>query len=102
MAMKIRRGDEVVILAGKDRGKIGEILSIDLEKNKVLVSGVNQVKKHKKPMAGSPGQIVSFEKPVHISNVSLIENNRPTRVGFKIEDDKKVRIFKKSGKKVDR
>ncbi|MDR2077882.1 MAG: 50S ribosomal protein L24 [Rickettsiales bacterium] len=100
--MKIRKGDEVIILTGKDKGGRGEVLFIDPKKSMVLVSGINQVKKHKKPSADSPGQVVNFEKPLHISNVSLIENNRPARVGFKIEDGKKVRIFKKSGKRVDK
>lgn len=102
MAIKIKNGDRVMILAGKDRGKAGEVLFVDAKNKKVLVSGVNQVKRHRKPTADSPGQIVDFEKPIHISNVSLVEDGKPAKVGFRIENGKKIRIFKKSGKGVDK
>lgn len=100
MAAKIKKGDTVMVLVGKDKGKTGEVLSFSPKENKVLVAGVNIVKKHKKPTMNSQGQIVEVEKPIHISNVSLIEDGKPARVGFKIEDGKKFRIFKKSGNKV--
>lgn len=100
MAAKIKKGDTVVVLTGKDKGKTGEVLTVTPKQQKVLVAGVNVVKKHKKPTMNSQGQIVEMEKPVHISNVSLIENGKPARVGFKIEDGKKFRIFKKTGNKV--
>ncbi len=100
MAAKIKKGDTVMVLVGKDKGKTGEVLSVSPKENKVLIAGVNIVKKHKKPTMNSQGQIVEVEKPIHISNVSLIEDGKPARVGFKIEDGKKFRIFKKSGNKV--
>lgn len=100
MAAKIKKGDTVIVLTGKDKGKTGEVLSVNPKEQKVLVAGVNIVKKHRKPTANSQGQIVEMEKPVHVSNVSLTENGKPARVGFKVEDGKKVRIFKKTGNKV--
>ncbi len=100
MAAKIKKGDTVIVLTGKDKGKTGEVLSVNHKEQKVLVAGVNIVKKHRKPTANSQGQIVEMEKPVHVSNVSLTENGKPARVGFKVEDGKKVRIFKKTGNKV--
>lgn len=100
MAAKIKKGDTVVVLTGKDKGKTGEVLAVAPKQQKVLVAGVNIVKKHKKPTMNSQGQIVEMEKPVHISNVSLMENGKPARVGFKVEDGKKFRIFKKTGNKV--
>lgn len=100
MAAKIKKGDTVMVLVGKYKGKTGEVLSVSPKENKVLIAGVNIVKKHKKPTMNSQGQIVEVEKPIHISNVSLIEDGKPARVGFKIEDGKKFRIFKKSGNKV--
>ena len=100
MAAKIKKGDTVMVLVGKYKGKTGEVLSVSPKENKVLIAGVNIVKKHKKPTVNSQGQIVEVEKPIHISNVSLIEDGKPARVGFKIEDGKKFRIFKKSGNKV--
>lgn len=100
MAAKIKKGDTVVVLTGKDKGKTGEVLAVTPKQQKVLVAGVNIVKKHRKPTMNSQGQIVEMEKPVHISNVSLMENGKPARVGFKIEDGKKFRIFKKTGNKV--
>ena len=100
MAAKIKKGDTVVILAGKDKGKTGEIITVMPKEEKVVVSGINMAKKHKKPTMNTPGQIISVEQPIHISNVSLIEDGKPAKVGFKIEDGKKVRFFKKSGNKV--
>ena len=100
MAAKIKKGDTVIVLTGKDKGKTGEVLSVNPKEQKVLVAGVNIVKKHRKPTANSQGQIVEMEKPVHVSNVSLTENGKPARIGFKVEDGKKVRIFKKTGNKV--
>ncbi len=100
MANKIKKGDKVIILTGKDKNKTGEVLSVSPKDNKVVVAGINIVKKHKKPTMNTPGQIISVEKPIDVSNVSLIENGKPAKVGFKIEDGKKIRIFKKTGNKV--
>ncbi len=100
MAAKIKKGDTVVVLTGKSKGKTGEVLSVSPKDERVIVAGVNVVKKHKKPTMNTPGQIVSVEKSIHVSNVSLVENGKPAKVGFKIEDGKKVRVFKKTGNKV--
>ena len=100
MAAKIRKGDTVIVLAGKDKGKTGEVLTVAPKDHKVLVAGVNVVKKHKKPTMNSQGQIVDMEKPIDVSNVSLMEDGKPSRVGFRMEDGKKVRFFKKTGNKV--
>ena len=99
--MKLKKGDFVQVITGKDRGKQGKILSILRDKDKVVVEKVNVVKKHKKSTGNQkdPGGIIEFEAPIHISNVMLVdpEKNKPTRVGFKIVDKKKVRFSKKSG-----
>ena len=100
MASKIKKGDKVIILTGKDKNKTGEVLSVSPKDNKVVVAGINIAKKHKKPTMNTPGQIISVEKPIDVSNVSLMEDGKPAKVGFKIEDGKKIRIFKKTGNKV--
>ncbi len=101
--LKIKKGDNVIVLAGKDNGKKGEILTVFPEKNKVIVSGINVVKKHTKPNAQNPqGGIVEMEAPIHASNVALLDpvSKKATRVGYKFEGDKKIRIAKKSGKAI--
>lgn len=103
---KIRKNDEVVILSGKDRGKRGKVLSVTKD-DKVVVSGINVVKKHTKPnpMLGTPGGIVEKEAAVHISNVALYnpESKKGDRVGVKVlEDGKRVRIFKSTKEAVDK
>ncbi len=106
MAMlKIKRDDEVVVIAGKDKGKRGKVLKV-LEDNRVIVSGVQMIKKHQKPNpnAGIPGGIIEREAPIQVSNVALFNaaTNKGDRVGFKIQDDNtKIRIFKSSGEAVD-
>ena len=98
MAAKIKRDDEVVVLAGKDKGKQGKVLKILTDKDRVIVEGVNVVKKHQKPNpgAGESGGIVEQEAAIHISNVAILnpETGKADRVGFRIEDGKKVRFFK--------
>ena len=97
MAAKIRRNDEVIVLAGKDKGKRGKVSQV-LATGKVLVEGVNLVKKHQKPnpQLGVQGGIVEKEAPIHVSNVALFNpaTGKADRVGFRIEDGKKVRFFK--------
>ncbi|WP_028117113.1 50S ribosomal protein L24 [Ferrimonas senticii] len=97
MAAKIRRNDEVVVLAGKDKGKRGKVTKV-LSTGKVLVEGVNLVKKHQKPnpQLGVQGGVVEKEAPIHASNVALFNpaTGKADRVGFKIEDGVKVRFFK--------
>ena len=98
--MHVKKGDKVKVISGKDKGKTGVILTAYPKKDRVLVEGVNIVKKHMKPNQANPqGGIVSQEAAIHVSNVMLIDpkTGEPTRVGYKVEDGKKVRVAKKSG-----
>lgn len=102
--MKIKTGDTVLVTAGKDKGKTGEVMKVDLAKHKVLVKGVNMFKRHLKPRDGIEGGILSLERALNVSNVALIDptTKKPTRVGYKIlESGKKVRIAKGSGVELD-
>jgi large subunit ribosomal protein L24 len=102
MAAKIKKGDRVVVLTGKDKGRSGQVLQVMPKDNRVLVSGVNMVKRHTKPSQGDPqGGIKNKEASLHISNVAYLHNGEPTRVGFRIDGDKKVRVAKKSGEVID-
>ncbi len=95
--LKIKSGDLVRVIAGDHKGSEGKILSVIRDKNKALVEGVNFVSKHTKPSAKNPqGGIIKKEAPIHISNLSLLDSKSITKVGFKIEGDKKVRFSKKS------
>lgn len=101
--VKIKKGDQVIVLAGGDKGKKGEVVRVIPDKNRAVVQNVNMIKKHTKPSANNPqGGIVEMEAPIHISNLSIIDpdTGEPTRVGYRIEDDKKVRFAKKSGKSI--
>ncbi len=102
--LNIKKGDNVIVLAGDDRGKTGRVLSVQIEKQRAIVEGVNIVSKSTKPSAKHPqGGIVKIEAPIHVSNLALIDpkTGKPTRVGYKIgEDGKKVRISKKSGEEI--
>ena len=105
--MKIRKGDTVKILSGKDRGKTGKVKLVLPKKNKVVVAGVNVMRKHKKPINTNDTKskgIIDFEAPINASKVMLIdtETNKSTRVGYQIIDNLKVRISKKTGKKLDK
>ena len=98
--MHIKTGDKVVVISGEDKGKEGVVLSAQPSTNKVTVEGVNVVKKHVRPSQMNPdGGIVEFEAPIHASNVMIVDpkSGKPTRVGFKFVDGKKVRFAKKSG-----
>ena len=102
---KIRKGDDVVVIAGKDKGKRGTVLR-RLDDEQLLVEGVNRVKKHAKPnpMKGQPGGIIEKEMPIHVSNVALFNpvTSKADRVGFKtLDDGRKVRVFKSNGEVVD-
>lgn len=104
MAAKVKKGDRVVITTGRDKGKKGEVLRVYPEESRVLVSGVNVIKKHQKQTQSQQGGIVSKEAPVHVSNVAHIDpkSGEPTRVGFKVlADGRKVRVAKKSGESID-
>jgi len=99
MAMKIKKGDQVIVITGRDKGKTGEVIQAMPKESKVLVRGVNLVKRHTKPTQENAGGIVSKEKPIHVSNVALIDpkSGKATRVGIKLDKGQKVRIAKKSG-----
>jgi large subunit ribosomal protein L24 len=102
---KIRKGDTVVVLAGKDKGKEGEVLRSLPKENRVVVRGINVVKKHTKATQTSQGGILAVEAPIAVSNVSHIDptDKKPTRVGFKVlEDGSKVRFSKRSGEVLDK
>ena len=94
---KIKSGDTVKVIAGDHKGSEGKVLQILKDKDRVVVEGVNMISKHTKPSAQNPqGGISKFEAPIHISNIMLVENGTTTRVGYKMEGDKKVRISKKT------
>ncbi len=100
MTMKIKKGDTVIVITGRDKGKTGEVIKAMPADSQVVVRGINLVKRHTKPTQENAGGIISKEAPIHVSNVALIDpkTNKATRVGFKIEKDgQKVRIAKKSG-----
>ena len=103
MAAKIKKGDRVIVLSGKDKGKTGEVSKVLPKEDRVVVSGVNTVKRHQRPTQTTPGGIEEKDAPIHISNVALVDpkTGEPTRVGFKVEGDKKVRVAKKSGEVID-
>ena len=99
---KIKKGDTVKVIAGKDKDKEGKVLTVDQKNNKVVVEGVNMVTKHSKPSAGNPnGGIIQKEAAIDASNVMLVHEGKATRVGFKMEGDKKVRFAKATGKVID-
>ncbi|WP_026696967.1 50S ribosomal protein L24 [Alkalicoccus chagannorensis] len=103
--MHVKQGDTVKVISGKDKGKEGKILQAIPAQSRVLVEGVNMVKKHAKPSQSNPqGGILNQEAPIHVSNVMVVDpsTNEPTRVGFKVEDGKKIRIAKKSGEALDK
>ena len=99
MAMRIKKGDQVIVITGRDKGKTGEVVKSMPKDNKVVVSGINLVKRHQRPTQESAGGIVSKEAPIHVSNVALIDpkDGKATRVGFKVENGQKVRVAKRSG-----
>jgi large subunit ribosomal protein L24 len=104
MAAKIKKGDKVVVLTGRDRGRSGEVLSIDRSKARALVQGVHLVKRHTRQTAQQEGGIISKESSIHLSNLALADpkSGKPTRIGFKVLDDgRRVRFAKRSGDLID-
>ena len=100
--MKIKKGDMVKVIAGKDKDKEGKVIAVDKKDGRVLVEGVNMLTKHTKPsMANQNGGIVHQEGYIDASNVMLLHNGKATRVGFKMDGDKKVRVAKATGKTID-
>ena len=103
--LKVRKGDRVVVVAGRDKGKAGEILRVMPKDNRVVVAGINMMKRHTKPRPGNPGGIEEREASIHVSNVAHADprTGQPTRVGYRImEDGTKVRFAKRSGEVIDR
>ena len=101
--IKLKKGDEVIILAGKDKGKTGKIIKVQPFNNKAIVSGMNKVKKHKKPDNNQPGGIIEKEMPIHISNLSYYDTamKKSVKIGFKFSDkNKKIRFNKQNQKEV--
>ena len=100
---KIRKGDSVVVLSGKDKGSKGEVLKVMPKDDKALVSGINIVKRHQRQTQTQEAGIISKEAPIHLSNLAIVDpkDGKATRVGFRVEDGKKVRVAKRSGALID-
>jgi large subunit ribosomal protein L24 len=107
MAAKIRKGDKVIVLTGRDKGRSGEVIEVRPAEDRALVRGINMVKRHQRQSAQQEGGIISKESPIHLSNLALADpkDGKPTRVGFKFvgegQDRKKVRVAKRSGVEID-
>jgi len=107
MAARIRKGDTVIVIAGRDKGRSGEVIEMHRDDSRVLVRGVNMVKRHQRQTPSQEGGIISKEAPIHLSNVALTDpkDGKPTRIGFKFvgkgEDRKKVRFARRSGDEID-
>jgi large subunit ribosomal protein L24 len=107
MAARLKKGDKVVIVAGRDKGRTGEIIEMRRHEDRALVRGINMVKRHQRQTATAEGGIISKEAPIHLSNIALADpkDGKPTRVGFKFvgtgEQRKKVRVAKRSGVEID-
>ena len=101
--LKIKKGDKVLVIAGRDKGKAGEVVAIFPTENRALVQGVNMVRRHTKQSADSEGGIINREAKIHLSNLALADpkDGKATRVGFKVEDGKKVRVAKTTGDVID-
>ena len=104
MAAKIRKGDKVVVLTGRDKGRTGEVVEVNPRAARAVVRGVNLVKRHQRQSAQQEGGIISKELPVHLSNIAIADpkDGKPTRIGFKVgTDGRKVRVAKRSGVEID-
>lgn len=103
MAAKIKKGDKVIVLTGRDKGKTGDVLSINPSENRAVVQGVNLVKRHQRATQTSEGGIFTKEASIHLSNIALVDpkENKPTRVGFVVKDGTKSRVAKRSGEVID-
>lgn len=104
MAAKIRKGDNVVVITGRDKGRKGEVIAVRPDEGRALVRGINMVKRHQKQTPQREGGIISKESPIHLSNIALVDpkTGKPTRVGFKtMNDGRKVRVARRSGVEID-
>lgn len=104
LKLKIKKGDQVIVLSGDDKGKIGEVVKAMPKEGKVVVQGVNLVKRHTKPSQTTPGGIVTKEAPISVSNVAIVDpkSNKASKIGYKEVDGKKVRVARKSGEVIDK
>jgi large subunit ribosomal protein L24 len=103
-SMKIRRDDEVLVKAGKDKGKTGRVLRVDRAKERVYVEGLNIVKRHQRPnQMGQQGGVIEKEGPIHVSNVAILDpkDGKPTRIGIERDDGRRFRVAKRSGQRID-
>ena len=104
MSARIKKGDQVIVLAGKDKGRKGEVLQVMPKENRALVARINMVQRHQRQTQTSEGGIIQKEAPIHLSNIALVDpkEDKPTRVGFKFDEDgNKVRFAKRSGEVID-
>jgi large subunit ribosomal protein L24 len=103
MAAKIRKGDKVMVLSGREKGRTGEVFEVRPDEGRALVRGINMVKRHQKQSAQQEGGIISKESPIHLSNLAYVgKDGKPSRIGFKIRTDgTKVRVAKSSGAEID-
>jgi len=103
MAARIRKGDRVVVIAGRDKGKTGEVVSVSPTDSRAVVRGINLARRHQKQTASEQGGIITKELPIHLSNIALTDRDgKPTRVGFRVEKDgRKVRVAKRTGEVID-
>ena len=106
MAARIKKGDTVVVITGRDKGRSGEVIEMRRDQGRVVVRGVNMVKRHQRQSASQEGGIISKEAPIHLSNIAVVgKDGKPTRIGFKFvgkgEDRKKVRVARRSGVEID-
>jgi large subunit ribosomal protein L24 len=104
--MRIRRDDEVIVIAGKDKGKTGRVIRTDPKKDRVYVGGLNMVKRHQRPNPARPNAqvgVIEKEGPIHVSNVAIVDpkDHKPTRIGIRREDGRRMRITKRSGAELD-
>lgn len=102
--MKIKKGDQVIVLSGEDKGKTGEVVKALPKESKVVVQGINLVKRHTKPSQTTPGGIVTKEAPINVSNVAIVDpkTGKASKIGYKEVDGKKVRVARKSGEVIDK
>ncbi len=104
LKLKIKKGDQVIVLSGDDKGKTGEVVKAMPKEGKVVIQGVNLVKRHTKPSQTTPGGIVTKEAPISVSNVAIVDpkSNKASKIGYKEVDGKKVRVARKSGEVIDK
>ena len=102
MAARIRKGDRVIVITGRDKGKTGEVIEVRPNESRAVVRGVNIVRKHQRQTASATGGIITKELPIHLSNISLVDSaGKATRVGFRVTEDRKVRYAKRTGDVID-